>query len=201
MARRSRIYEKDIFLNVPFDVGYERNLVALIASLTALGKIPRCILELPELGSGRLKRLLKHLERCRISIHDLSRVGVPVRFNMPFELGLACAMAEYRKPHYYFVMEKELYRLDRILSDLKGRDPLIHNNSPKQIITGVLSMLRSKTRNPDPNEVYKNFRKLLAVAKKVKSDYGESTIFSRAIFIDLVDAGIELAELSGHIKR
>ncbi len=201
MARRSRIYEKDVFLNVPFDAEYERNLVALIASLTALGQIPRCVLELPELGSGRLKRLLKHLERCRISIHDLSRVGVPVRFNMPFELGLACAIAEYRKPHYYFVMEKQPYRLDRILSDLKGRDPLIHDNSPMRIVNGVLSMLRSKTRNPDPKEVYKNFRKLLAVAEKLKRDYGEKTIFSRAIFIDLVDAGTRLAIAAGHIKR
>jgi hypothetical protein len=158
-------------------------------------------LELPELGSGRLKRLLKHLERCRISIHDLSRVGVPVRFNMPFELGLACAMAEYRKPHYYFVMEKKPYSVDRILSDLKGRDSLIHYNSPKRIVNEVLSMLRSKTKNPDPKEVYKNYRKLLAVAEKLKRDYGEKSIFSRAIFIDFVDAAARLAIDAGQIKR
>jgi hypothetical protein len=198
MARRSRVYKKNVFLNVPFDAGYERNLIALIAALTALGKIPRCVLELPELGSGRLKRLLKHLERCPISIHDLSRVGVPVRFNMPFELGLACAMAEYRKPHYYFVMEQAPYRLDRILSDLKGRDPLIHYNSPKRIVSGVLGMLRSKARNPDPKEVYRNYRKLLSIAAKLKSIHCESTIFGRSIFIDLVDSGIELAEFSGY---
>lgn len=201
MARRYRVYEKDVFLNVPFDVGYERNLVALIASLTALGKIPRCVLELPELGSGRLKRLLKHLERCRISVHDLSRVGVPVRFNMPFELGLACALSEYRKPHFYFVIERVPYRLDQTLSDLKGRDPLIHYNSPKRIVSGVLSMLRSKFKNPNPKEVYSNYKKLLAIAEKLKRDYGDDTIFSRAIFSDLVEAGTELAVASGHIKK
>lgn len=198
MMYRSRIYRKNVFLNVPFDAGYEQHLIALIAALTALGKIPRCVLELPELGSGRLKRLLRHLERCPISIHDLSRVGIPVRFNMPFEVGLACAMAEYRKPHYYFVMQKAPYQLDRILSDLKGRDPLIHYNSPRRIVSGVLGILRSKTRNPDPKEVYKNYRKLLSIAAKLKSLHGESTIFGRSIFIDLVDSGIELAELSDH---
>ena len=200
-VRHPRANENDVFLNVPFDSGYERNLVALIASLSSLGRIPHCVLEIPELGSGRLKRLLKHLERCRISIHDLSRVGVPVRFNMPFELGLACALAEYRKPHSYFIMENEHYRLDRTLSDLKGQDPLIHHNNPKRIVSGVISALRSKSQNPNPKEVYNNFKTLLSVAEKLKRDYGESTIFSRAIFIDLVEAGARLAMASGHIKR
>lgn len=201
MARHSRPDEKSVFLNVPFDTGYERNLVALIAALTSLGQIPHCVLELPELGSGRLKRLLTHLERCQISIHDLSRAGVPVRFNMPFELGVACALAEYRKPHSYFVMEKEPYRLDRTLSDLKGRDPLIHDNNPRRIISGVLSMLRSKSQNPNPKEVFNNFKRLFGIAEKLKHDYGESTIFSRAIFIELVIAGTQLAITSGQVKK
>jgi len=201
MSRHSRPDEKDGFLNVPFDAGYERNLVALIASLTALGQIPHCVLEVPELGSGRLRRLLKLLESCRTSIHDLSRAGVPVRFNMPFELGLACALAEYRKPHSYFIMEKERYRVDRTLSDLKSQDPLIHQNSPKRIVSGVISALRSKSQSPDPKEVYKNFRKLLVIAEELKRDYGENTIFSRAIFSDLVLAGTRLAIAAGHIKK
>jgi hypothetical protein len=201
MARRSSSVEKSVFLNVPFDAGYERNFVALIISLVSLGQTPHCVLELPELGSGRFRRLFKHLEKCRISIHDLSRAGVPVRFNMPFELGLACALAEYRKFHYYFVMEKEPYRLDRTLSDLKGQDPLIHYNSPKRIVSSVISALRSKSQSPDPTEVYNNFRKLWAIAKELKSRYNESTIFNRSIFIRLVEAGNRLAITSGYIKK
>jgi len=201
MAHRSRPDEKSVFLNVPFDAGYERNFVALLASLISAGRVPRCVLELPELGSGRLRRLFKHFEKCRISIHDLSRVGVPVRFNMPFELGLACALAEYRKPHAYIVMEKELHRLDRTLSDLKGRDPLVHHNSPKRIVNGVLSSFRSKSQNPDPGEVYNNFKKLWMIARELKKKYGEVTIFNRSIFEALIAAGIKLAEASGHIKR
>lgn len=201
MARRSRPVEKSVFLNVPFDAGYERNFVALIAALISLGQTPHCVLELPELGSGRLKRLFKHLEKCRISIHDLSRTGLPVRFNMPFELGLACALAEYHKPHSYLVMEKERYRLDRTLSDLKGQDPLIHHDNPKRIVSVVISALSRKTQAPDPNEVYKNFKVLWAIGKELKSRYSENTIFNRAIFIRLVEAATRLAMTAGHIKK
>ena len=110
MARRHPLDERSVFLNVPFDAGYEGNFVALIASIIAVGRVPRCVLELPELGGGRLSRLFELLEQCRVSIHDLSRVNMPVRFNMPFELGLACALARYRKPHDYILMEKKPIR-------------------------------------------------------------------------------------------
>ena len=38
---------RDVFLNVPFDKAYERQFVALIAALVAIGRTPRCVLELP----------------------------------------------------------------------------------------------------------------------------------------------------------
>lgn len=201
MARRSLPVEKSVFLNVPFDADYERNFVALIVALISLGQTPHCVLELPELGSGRLSRLFKHLEKCRISIHDLSRTSLPVRFNMPFELGLACALARYRKGYSYVVMEKKHYRLDRTLSDLKGQDPWIHHDNPKQIISVVISELSRKTQGPDPNEVFKNFKMLWTIGRELKSQYNEHTIFNRAIFLRLVEAATRLAMAAGHIKR
>src|SRR5437016_5813575 len=92
--RSSTSDPRDVFLNVPFDKAYERQFVALIAAIVAIGRTPRCVLELPELGRGRLNRLFQHLRQCGVSVHDLSRVGTPVRFNMPFELGMACAISE-----------------------------------------------------------------------------------------------------------
>jgi len=38
---------RDVYLNVPFDKAYERQFVALIAALVAIGRTPRCVLELP----------------------------------------------------------------------------------------------------------------------------------------------------------
>ena len=56
--------------------------------LVFLGQKPRCVLEIREQGDGRLARILDLIRACRISVHDLSRVTTPVRFNMPFEPGI-----------------------------------------------------------------------------------------------------------------
>jgi len=201
MDKRSLPDERKVFLNVPLDAGYEKNFVALIASLTSLGRTPRCVLELPELGSGRLSRLFAHLEQCRISIHDLSRVGLPVRFNMAFELGLACAIRQYGQSHDYIIMEKKQYRLDRTLSDIKGRDPLIHDGSPRRIISCILDVLRTDSNNPNPLEVYKMTHQLWKIAGELKRRYATATIFNRSIFLTLVQAGNELAVAAGYLKE
>jgi hypothetical protein len=81
---------KSVFLNVPYDDEYQSFFVTLVATLVLLGQTPRCVLEIQETGAGRLARIFDLLRSCGVSIHDLCRVGTPVRFNMPFELGMAC---------------------------------------------------------------------------------------------------------------
>lgn len=81
-----------VFLNVPYDTGYQPLFVTLVTSLVCLGQKPRSVIEIREQGDGRLRRIFDLMRACRVSIHDLSRVGRPARFNMPFELGLACAL-------------------------------------------------------------------------------------------------------------
>src|SRR2546421_6737362 len=81
-----------VFINAPFDPSYESLFVTLVGALVFLGQEPHCVLEVPEKGEGRLARIFDLMHSCRLSIHDLSRVGTPARFNMPFELGLACAL-------------------------------------------------------------------------------------------------------------
>jgi hypothetical protein len=76
---------KDVFINAPFDDRYEPLFVALVGMLVFLGQKPRCVLEIREKGDGRLARILDLIRACRISVHDLSRVTTPVRFNMPFD--------------------------------------------------------------------------------------------------------------------
>lgn len=207
MARGRKFDEGGVFLNVPFDAGYERSFVALIAAVISLGRTPHCVLELPELGSGRLNRLFDLFERCRISIHDLSRVGVPARFNMPFELGLACALARYGKykfpkgyAHDFIIMEKTSYRLDRTLSDLKGIDPLIHHGRPKRIVSCVLDVLHSASNNPKLITVCKFSNKLWKTAEEFKRMHGATTIFTRSIFSDLVSAGLQFAVSAEHLS-
>src|SRR3990172_6569726 len=125
-----------VFVNVPYDGPYERLFVSLIAGLVALGRQPVCALAAPDTGKGRLRRILDLIARCDLSIHDLSRVqrarGVP-RFNMPFELGLCCAVARFRRGHRYYVFEEQRHRLSKSLSDLGGYDPQVHGGTPRGI--------------------------------------------------------------------
>ena len=91
------INPQGVFLNVPFGPTYERRFVSLVAALVSIGRQPHCALEISGGGKLRLNRIFQFMSRCRVSIHDLSHVGRPVRFNMPFELGIACALVRYRK--------------------------------------------------------------------------------------------------------
>ena len=107
--------------------------------LVFLGQKPRCVLEIREQGDGRLARILDLVRACRISVHDLSRVSTPVRFNMPFELGIACALKLLHPLDYeVFVLDAAPYRLDKTLSDYKGRDPLIHHGTSDGLLACVL---------------------------------------------------------------
>jgi len=194
------IDDQSVFLNVPFDKGYERLFVALVATLISIGRTPRCVLEIPEMGQGRLNRIQGLIEECRVSIHDLSRVGTPVRFNMPFELGIACILARLRKNHDFIILEKKRYRLDITLSDMKGRDPLIHEGSPRTIVSCIIDALGSPSGDPQLSQVYRTSSTLWRVAKELKKRANRSTIFARSLFHQIAEAAVELSIEQGLLK-
>lgn len=140
-----------VFLNVPFDSKYEPLFVALIASLVALKRQPTCVLDVPGDGAVRRDRLIEHIADCELSIHDLSRVqsgrvnnSLVPRFNMPFELGLAMAIARFdrqRPKHGLFVLEEKRHRLRWTLSDVNGIDPQIHGGTQRGVIRCMLNLL------------------------------------------------------------
>jgi hypothetical protein len=139
-----------VFLNVPYSKSYERTLLALTAALVAVGRFPRLTFQLPDGGQGRLQRIFALLRSCRVSIHDLSSVGLPVRFNMPFELGLACALKEQTNQHDFLVLDSREHRLDRHLSDLKGVDAKIHHGTVRGAICAILESLTNRRAIPRP---------------------------------------------------
>ena len=184
-----------VFINAPFDSAYERQFVAIVASVIAIGRTPRCVLEVAERGTGRLRRLLELIEDCDVSLHDLSRVGVPARFNMPFELGLACAVANLpkRRPRHAFVLlERQRYRLQRTLSDLNGFDPYIHNGTVSGAIESVLDALRPRSGAPSTQTVYRFYRTMAVVAGRL-TNKGQHSLFTRSRYLELVAVGVERA--------
>lgn len=183
----------DVFLNVPFDRGYEQLFVTLVGTLVFLGQEPHCVLEVREQGDGRLQRIFELMTRCPMSIHDMSRVGTPVRFNMPFELGLACAIKLARKSDYQiFVLDTREFRLDKALSDYKGRDPLIHGGTCDGMVASLLNLFVSDVDDA-PARFRSAARLLRKSAQVIKKDSKVQSIFHLSPFRRLVATAVEIA--------
>jgi hypothetical protein len=180
MRTQAEIRRRSVFLNIPFDNAYEPLFIALISALVAIGRTPRCVLEVPEQGDGRLRRIFDLIRRCPVSVHDLSRVGLPVRFNMPFELGLAFALK--RIDGRRFVLETERHRLQRTLSDLNGIDPSIHSGTIIGMISCVLSSLAKPAKNPDLDQIERIRRQLWKTVPVLNRRHSRTSVYSRAIF-------------------
>jgi len=191
---------RSVFINAPFDLPYEPLFVTLVGSLVFLGQSPHCVLEVRETGQGRLVRIFELISSCRMSFHDVSRASTPVRFNMPFELGLACAINIATGRHDVLVMESRPYRMDRTLSDYKGRDPLVHNGRCDDLVAGVLDVFDPKSL-PSVGDLRKAARTLRQVSRELKREFKSDTVFRPAIFRSLVAAATDIAVSRKFIAR
>ena len=113
---------ESVFLNIPYDAGFEDLYLAYIVGLSQLGLRINVTLAVP--NQGRLDTILSLIEGSDFSIHDLSRVelshGIP-RFNMPLELGLALYHSKRgKKPHRVHIFDAKPYRTQRSTSDVNG---------------------------------------------------------------------------------
>ncbi|MSP03330.1 MAG: hypothetical protein EXR07_20150 [Acetobacteraceae bacterium] len=85
-------YDKNVFINCPFDESYLALFRALIFAVFECGPRPRCALEVYDAGEVRIQKIARIVRDCRWGIHDISRTelnarGLP-RFNMVSEPGL-----------------------------------------------------------------------------------------------------------------
>jgi len=195
--------QQSVFLNVPFDREYTDLFVTLIASLTGLGRKPRCVLEVPASGRDRLDRIFQLLSRCGTSLHDLSRVSlsgalqVP-RFNMPFELGIAYCLSKHSN-HRFFVLEEQTFRLQATLSDLNGHDPHIHEGSQDGILSCILDCFGTPGDAPSPRDLRALAMKLARIVQRLQREQNRDNPFSPHVFRRTVEAAAELARIAGLI--
>lgn len=189
-----------VFLNVPFDAGYEPIFVGLLAALVILGKRPTTVLDVEGPGAPRLERLVELIRSCAFSVHDLSRVScsgagraATPRFNMPFELGLAVAIAggPRRLRHGFVVLEERRYRLQRTLSDMNGYDPIIHGGSQAGAIRSMFQVFAS-TGHGSVGAARRLARNLATLAKELKKEHGSRLLFKRLVIHDMVEAATEI---------
>lgn len=183
-----------VFLNFPYNQSYEDIFLGLVGALVMLGRTPVVTFDLPDHGQGRLKRIWDLMNECAASIHDLSAVGMPVRFNMPFELGLACGLQRSMPQlnHRIFIFEVEKDRLDRTTSDLKGIDHHIHSRTVAGAINAVLEVLGSSNRQFTTEDVLWVYRRLKRIVPSLKSRHHVKSVYRRVILNDLVEAALVL---------
>jgi hypothetical protein len=145
-------FEKNVFINCPFDEKYFPLLRPLLFTVIYLGFKPRIALEAIDSGDLRLTKIVELIRNSRLSIHDLSRseaaaAGELFRLNMPFELGIDFGCRLFGKPNQRkkrtLVLEAKPHRYKAAISDLAGADIACHDDEPYQVIGVVRGWLKN----------------------------------------------------------
>jgi hypothetical protein len=153
MPRIPADFQRNVFINCPFDNQYIPLFNAMVFAVHDIGFRPRCALEASNAGQFRLAKIMEIIEECKYSIHDLSRTevdgvsGLP-RFNMPLELGIDLGCQRFGRPHHRekvcLVLDIERYRYQQFISDISGQDIYAHGGSEQRLIAIIRDWLRQE---------------------------------------------------------
>ncbi len=169
-------FEKNVFINCPFDEEYKLLLKPIIFTIIYCGLHPK-ISESEDSGETRIKRIEKLIEESKYSIHDISRMkaaskGEIARFNMPFELGLDFGCKRFKGGQHSekksLILDIGKYRYHKAISDISGNDIAFHNFKPENAIREVRNWLKKI-----------NHTQTLPSANKVWIDYNEFSTYFR----------------------
>lgn len=174
-------FERNVFINCPFDRDYKVLLEPLLFSIIYLGYEPM-ISETESSFDIRVDNIAKLIADSKYSIHDLSRSkyrnkGDLPRFNMPFELGLDIGCKKYgiskQKQKKCLIVATQRYEYHKVISDISGSDIQAHGDDPARLIKAVrdwFSLLEGKTlAGPDKIlNLYYDFSGKLAVSLQAK---------------------------------
>jgi hypothetical protein len=153
-------YEKNVFINCPFDDEYGEIFNAIQFVVQKCGFVLRCSKEYEDSSSVRIKNIIQLIKESKYSIHDLSRVTLDKtsnlpRFNMPLELGICIGAIEFgtklQKENKYLIIESDKFRFKQFISDLSGQDIKEHKNGVVEAIKIVRNWLASKTIEKVPS--------------------------------------------------
>lgn len=139
-------FDRNVFVNCPFDRDYKPLLLSIIFTIKYLGYLPRLSLESLDSSESRISKIANLINESKFGIHDLSRImssteNEPYRMNMPFELGIDYG-TKFLKGGVWsrkkiLILEKEKYRYQVALSDLSGSDIINHNDDAATVMKEV----------------------------------------------------------------
>lgn len=142
----SPTFERNVFINCPFDEDYRGLLRPLLFSVVSFGFQPRIATERSDSGESRLAKICEFVKESKYSIHDLSRLRAPEagaisRMNMPFELGIdyGTRMHGSRKMRdkKFLILEQDRYAFHKAISDISGVDIKHHSNEPPRVVSAL----------------------------------------------------------------
>lgn len=138
-------FEKNVFINCPFDKEYKPILKAVYFSILYLDYFP-LLSETTDSSTSRVTIIQSLIEKAKYSIHDLSRMESSrknelARFNMPFELGMDIGCKRYTGSPFnskrLLILDKEKYRYQKAISDLSGNDIAVHDFKAEQAVRQI----------------------------------------------------------------
>jgi hypothetical protein len=149
-------YDKQVFINCPFDESYRPLFQAIVFAVHACGMVARSALEVDNGAEVRIEKIFRIIAECRHGIHDISRTeldpasGLP-RMNMPFELGLFLGARRFgdlrQQGKSCIIFDREKYRFQQFISDIAGQDIRAHGGDPAELIRAIRNALI--TTRPD----------------------------------------------------
>ena len=177
---RGVVSPNSVFINCPFNSGYQSFFDAIVFTVARCGFVARCALEIDNAAGTRIDNIVKLIRECPFGIHDLCRTELDgksklPRFNMPFEFGLFLGAQRYggfgQRNKQCLVMDKEPHRFQVFISDIAGQDIHSHDNKVDVLIARVRNFLRTISDIlPGPASIYSDFRKFEAAKPRICKD-------------------------------
>lgn len=185
-------FNKNIFVNCPFDDDYKPLLKSLLFTIIYCGFNPRIALERFDSGEGRLSKIKELIDSSIYSIHDLSRIKSKkldeyFRLNMPFEIGLDLGCRIYNSDPKYrnkrtLILESEEYSYQKALSDLSNSDVKCHNGDSEELIYQIRNWFCELVENKES----------IQGASIIWDDYN---IFNTDLFQEIMEKGLRQKDI------
>lgn len=160
-------FEKNVFINCPFDKQYKPLLNSILFTVLYFELNPQ-ISENTSSSEVRIEKIKNLIKTSKYAIHDISRSeplkeGDLPRFNMPYEMGLDIGCQAFGggklKTKKCLILDKERYKYLQIVSDIGGQDIKDHDNDPQKLIAKLREWFSSVLQNhlPSPSVIWDNY--------------------------------------------
>lgn len=207
MKPRQVKYNKNVFINCPFDATYRPLLDAVIFAVYDCGFVSRCALEEDDGSQVRVQKIYKIISQCRFGIHDLSRIELDKttklpRFNMPLELGAFLGAKHFgdnkQRTKVCLILDSKRYRYQKFISDIAGQDIRAHGNDIRKLTNIIRDWLRTHSLEsiPSGSTIWKRYRAFKRDQPLLCKELGLNT--KELIYNDLVHLISEWLKLNSN---